>query len=629
MSYREQWEELGSKLDRTVEYSRVSTVLCENYRYRNEALQFLMQEVQFGLRLCENLERRELTQFYITLETRCRKMETALECLSAHLEVAFRGPEKMDSDPKYWHSRAFFEYLSLIDRSTGAIAQSIQATANSVVYRRYRGPSGASQFRVVHKGRKVRLSEVHLDYSDTLRGVEALVGHYFSAIQRAYLPESRFGTLCPPILIVASGRSFSFQYFHNTRGTPVVSLRDPSRPGKDAAEMRTLEQELRANDYEAIRRLSGSRMGYPEGPGGPRNVNETLALAQQIMTLSRIVAPRFFPVTVRYAPVLIHELFHPVLYISQLVAYDCQEKSESLSDSQVPSTFREVGKVYGRGIRSLAELQLRLSNAIEAPLSRIARVAGLTTRYDRFYYAGKFYRQGTAMSIANEILADLGSLVLGNISYLCAHFFSCYSGVGRSYLNDPMIANMDHPPPMARFRIMSGIAKQMGYGRVAATLDKMFEGSFSSSREEHSKRVYLDIWEEELINVCQSDLFPDIVNYFSQFTKPTKFFATFREKTDESNPYIYRYREADLLKGLKRLTDRIDDQKLSWDEPGDVAKIMGVAGNGRSTRRRISPTDTMNAMWVQLLFSSPKTGRKRLQWRIALNNDQGHGTGRK
>ena len=629
----------------------IEDYLAENYRYRTEALHFLYQEVEYGERLSElALKHKPDSVFRRNTDLRIKALRDALNSLAYHMEAVFKGYLDFGVPFYQWENRAFLAYLGAVDQSIATLGQVIQATASSLIFRRFRGASALVQAPPQNSHPSMRLSEVHLDYPDTVRGISGLVDHYFTTIQRELLPEGRFLKMAPPIVQIAQGRSFSFEYFCDLRLTPIVIHRsfsaDPESkdPGYDPRPDLIWRDETRyirrlIQRTGPIQRRSreagvGGFLGAGRGNKTTREDNELPLLpeelrvyAKYLIQFSRIVAPRYFPVMIRYAPVLLHELMHPILAISEIVGQQVQDLCEGAPYGKVRIYAKQSDKEFGAPLRVLHNHVIAVQNSLHRVLVALAKDSAKKTRqWSTRKLLTSWNRSKVARAVSVELLADLGALTAGKISYLGALLFHGYTDNELFYLSNLSIAELKHPPPIVRYRALLEIARKMGFDLSADKLETLLQNYLRSSEHEFAINNMWEIWRKHWWSRVSETLVPEIIAFFDDCFAPTSIERYCKESPEDGTGLIPRYDEKRLHSIYDIFLGWIDKNRLIWDDPERLHRKLVKLADKENWKKHglkdvvLERADVMNILWKHLLFDSDREGRQRLQWRLALAN---------
>ncbi len=629
-----EWEEHIAKIVGTSETSSIDSFVGENYRFRHDACEYLLDEVEYGLRLCECAEKEAHSGHYELMTVRLNGFKDALHKLSGHLQAAFippasyRNMEPFKSGRRMWYNRAFLMYTALIDSSLSLLGKSINDALTSTLNRRYKRPPVSVQSPGDAWHIPFRLADSHLEYSDTFRGVEGILTECFGTIADRMIPDAK--KLPPPILVVARGPSFSFEFFDEDRGLPIFMLPDP--PGADGCADKVANDDWEYFDMiihalelvesdENMRKLTS------------RHIKDVTAYLSNVLMFSRVVTPRYFPVMIRYSPLLIHELFHSFQWLSEQVTTQYNELMSDEANVEIDvrpeERAGEFNEVFGPGLIEFDQTYNSLRASIEDFLPVLAhRLALAGSKLNTIDIMSKFVTENVAAKLAKELISDLGALVVGHQAYAAALVYHSFvDGLVAApdrVRGDKLID--DHPAHIVRAEVMIQLLYDMGFENSSESLREKLKETIYSTKMGCYHENYWDIWDKLWWSLETTQrLIRKSMREFQRMFKPSLLYvACFSETIDA--PFGFRYDETLLEGSFDLYLSKIENNEVVWDDgPGQVkelgARFQEYFDKEVADEFTLQPSDLTNIMWYHMINDKQVSNRRlRLQWRLTLKH---------
>jgi len=565
--------------------------------------------------------------FYVQVE---RQMDMALSAvlrIERHIRVVFARITDNKTPGQIWYRDAFMYWLLWIEDSLGQLSESLQDITSSITHRRYRNASSATLFHSAPPSPKMRLSEVHLDYADTYRVINSIVGSYYNALPRRVLPACRYGNISQPIVVISRGRTFSWEPLSDKLETPIY-IYNPAI-GKHAFR----------DNVSYIEKLTDV-----DNLISPRSLR---LYARYMVSLSRVVGPRYFPVVLRYAPLMAHELFHPIIRIAEIIA-ETRPRLTTLSGKVWEREFNSLSKKYGAAVTWLTLHRLALEHSVFSFLKN-QYPAGLvdTSRsqpgHIRFGFrpakikvrqradqntARTIVLENKAFTFTRELMADLAGLAVAHQSYVASLIFSrdLEDGSGFTMDNDGALYDRffgvsTHPPMKVRAEILIQISEELGFKKSAILLRAMMDDKGAPSIACEVSDKLWNIWDGEWWDRQDvRQLIYDIIAYMQRHTARTPLYSS----CSRARGGIRYYDEELLHKAFDVIVDLVHSNQITWDARFIRQRLGSIRGLRLPSNMRLEISDVLNAMWYSYLMGGDENAPPaRLQWRLALRKNFG------
>lgn len=616
----------------------VESIVGENLRARREACRSLRQEVEYALQLSESGPSDDGRLFNSNLRDRMVEILRSIDNLHFTVESLFACSMVHLGENVF--NEAFGNLLTWIDVSLGQLSSSLQDISIYLTHRRYRNASSGFPVQQWTAKRRLRLSEIHLDYPDTLRAINCVVSDYFEFIRAAFLGKSRFPGLVHPVVVVGRGDTFSWEQFNEPDATPIYIYR------------KSFSQEILKDDTPYI-----SLFMQTKGLADPTKV---IRYGTHLINTSRVVSPRFFPVMMRYSPLLAHELFHPILRLSEVIFKAHDEITDFSGDMGKESLAGGLKRDYGSGLVDLTLRRITLESIMSGFLRRTylcAKSANQLPSFsaEDFSYcldngrakrigfpkSSKFFHiashdrdyllaQKSEMFIG-EILADLCGLVVANQSYLSALATNGYFTDASAYrLEQGRIVDLnfgegEHPPMIVRLNILLRVARELGFSQTAQRIEDRLGVIGWQGRSNGLYEALWNVWEKWWSNPRTQEIYWELLSIFQERTKMSDLYRSCVILKFGEGQKVSVFDEDRLSQAFSVIVDRVASGKVHWDDMHHIKReIERRAKIDLPKDFRLRPSDLINAMWSNILDEEYQVcGRKRLQWRLALCNIEG------
>lgn len=637
--------------------SHISSLLVENYRARSEALQFISHEVRFARKWCATRLARSEAHFWRCFQQRFELLDQSIACLTQHINSAYSFfGEQAERTSQDWNNRTYSFWQNWADASLAMLGTVLQDSAVSAAQRRYRSASSATLFQTVRPATRLRLSEVHLDYPDTLRAITSVVDDYFARIRVKYLPGGMhmFDLATRPIVAVSRGRSFCLESFCGVNEVPLFLF--------DKNHLDDITANAHENVYNGA--LLRNLKGFP-------HINRYISMQY---SFSSVVTPRYFPVMIRYSALLSHELFHPVVKAAEVI-HAGDPRFSNKDEEQLSAAFEKRCANHGPALATLAQDRLRLQSSIRRFLRSVvkayrdvheidhAAVATESASADEESVARRsfvFYfdtpstdssktEKGTdssdatldrfaqsasercAKQYAREFLTDLAGFYISP-SYLLA--LTCSENkedISRYYLDDEnRLVDIglgwvwdEHPPMIVRIELLCHLAESIGFVRLAKKARSLWKEHHGQSPSADIHQAVLDVWMQGWLrskpaedNPPNRDLVLDIFkNIADEMPLSTVMKSAMSSGPNSGLPW---FDESRLTDWFETLITHIESGKVHWKADNALRTFFGHDFCSEE-EDQLWPSDILNALWYRLTSRRfNQTSRKRLQWRLAL-----------
>lgn len=630
--------------DQSLHRSHITDIMSENYRSRYESCLFLYQEVQYG-KIMYDMFKNEPGYNFSTLGPRLNALHETISRLLNHLKDIFKGFDYYDNcDSVQWFNRSFLHSVAWLDSCTAELGRAIQDTANSISYRRYRSATAISLSQVQNDNKRMRLSEIHIDYPDTFWAIESLVDDYFERIKTSFFPKSfkEYSNLSSPILVLARGQQFSFEPFAVKGKVPIVVYK-PKIEGEQADTGEQAGAEKSEPDGESVYERNNNDIYRHIKSNDGREIIDMVDLKRltpytefrtyikYMIQLSRVVAPRSFPIMIRYSPLLAHELSHAIIRVLDLLLGQYVSwKRKSKNKKFIKGSLNTIKKVHGEAIKDILSHYHSLTETlfvfIYDYIKGVKKANGLSFNEDKEYRSIR----AIAPKYSKEILADICGLILGGQSYVYALLhqimseFNTLSGDGTAKLNDEIskvMSNPTHPPTIVRIRILLSVCHELGFVKCVERVEEQLKGFFINTsftgNPDETWSIWKDKWwdSSKVRKVCKSL----IVTLINSMALSPLYLNCF--KWDHKKPYACYFYEDKLEDFFELMVNDIIDKKiLVWDDVGDLEEKLKASGiNEILGHFKLRPSDMVNVLFYTLMSDGHKDcGRHRVAWRIAL-----------
>lgn len=598
-------------INRSMHVSHVEHILAETYRSLHEAESFLKIEIDFGKYLRRAAEDPDST-YYQHLEKRIDAIAQALETIKKQINTLV-GPN-LDSK----HRNATFACSLLwIKTSLGEISRALQDTANSRVFRRHRSASALSLFQTKRDSSRIRLSEVHLDYSETLRAVGAIVADYDSRLRDGLLVTEQYKNLAPPIVTIARGTSYCLESFDISMSVPSFVYDE-----QKLASIVYQDDESKLKDHMNRRLISDPQC--------------IIDYFNALVPFSRIIAPRYHPVMIRYASILAHELFHYIInLVDQLTWFATDNKGRVDL-----SLLEQHSDIFGPPMIETTKMRQLLAGTLGRFLEqeylegeiRLRKFGKQHWELDKNKLEGLLKKRAT--TYANEILADICGIVLGGEAFLysmtcdsaidyLSYFRSEESDGDRKDIFDPSMLFSHHPPRIVRVLIIIKAARQLGYSNACNRALRLLEDieSETSLHEGYvnSTQIWHRWWDlrepESSDQRATAKFMKETIDYlFHQIKKSQLRQACTKDGRIEQDYAEQAYNA--ICSELDEGSPYVNTKSLHARLPKEVREEL-------RDDFELTASDVMSALWHELLASSKPKPRRRLNWRLFLSKNFG------
>jgi hypothetical protein len=641
-------------LKNALKRTHIASLTVEGCRSTYEAFRFIEQEIHYTKKVC-GLQRdpdNRQYPFFGNLSSQVVLMERALEQLrQVALLPKYEQLGKETDDASL--AELDLERLRMVRDSLDLISATLQDVQNAVTQRRFRNSSAMSLVQVQLPHKRMRLSEVHLDFADTYRAIYSLADRYASRCISPYFSNAVLEEAGLPTIVVSRGEAFCLELFSVRVNDFPVFLDPATKIVADKSQERSTSSDLQKAlvFQEIVDRIS---------------VPELTEYFKYLVGFSRVVTPRFFPVMIRYAPLLAHELFHLVVRSAELIA---DSNSYRFFSSEVDGNLPETD--FGGPMCKLAVDFQALSDSLFRFLSDTYYVVNteecshgndpsaavgrhgvcIKEHIDsyKFFFGGdgtngrdrldtlclanqrmltsfKNRLEEKARQFAVELLADICALIV-TPSYLpaliCHSYGDSFSVISLhedKEAEDRYFQDVGHPPMPVRANILQELARTMGFTRLADRTAQLIE---DWNAEPAVKRAYLETWNTWRMKWWENKetqaLIGDIV-------------VSFRSAVHSSWLYFEcsgqnRTVDQDKLEcAFDEICSWVQKGQLIWDNKTSVRERMAavLGADELEGKFELEISDVMDAMWYKLLADKYEMDeRQRLQWRLVLSKNFG------
>lgn len=556
----------------------------EHSRYLDETYTFIREEIRYAAQMVAYFERLGLrdARERVFVQSARRYLDSLDASYSAARHAALRGPRTHTEGQL--HSFFLKTFPDLIRDLTTALFQRNEAQPPRMV-------------RVPHASAPFAPSEVTLEYPVTIRAAEALNEDYHSRVVHFY-----DRTYSAPPLVNLSG---------STAAT--LQLREPLAAAVSETEVGEKATMLEQNE-RTVRHL---------------------------LNLSCITMPRWSSQHVRTHAFAAHEHMHRALARvhmlvrgALLVYYDANEGADLHADWRSASSVlkdRALAAITsytaplasGEGDAPIGEL-FQHTYALFQRLWDFFQRRKLRFTFDRANTESSHHKtwvkelRRAAWDHAIELLADAGALVIAGPAFAFAYHtvFTPNTARDLKHLTERVTADTPrHPPALLRARLHAAWLAELGFPTISAMLR-------TASDEEWTR--------------AGSDPHADLLTAYASFV--TEDLAdTFKRALDAiggaGGPHSYDLRkrsgiapagmvgpevEERLLKRWEAIARRVESERKYLVDDMSAAVL-----DDDPTPTRITPADSINAIWWKRIREGAEDPKNRLAWRVALRNSYG------
>ncbi|MCP4580374.1 MAG: hypothetical protein GY839_02055 [candidate division Zixibacteria bacterium] len=654
-------EDFNKSLTRT----KIRNMIAENFRYRREACSYLLQEVIYTKEMC-TVSNHLKYKYFQNLKIQAENLEKALVSICDQIDSIFQEWYNIKSEDKNyregkWFNNTFITMLNWIDNSISSLSGTMQDISNSLIHRRFRNASSSSIFLPAFNSPRMRLSEVHIDYADTFRGITSLAQDYFYSTKDKYFPSNKYKDreISSPVIVVSRGENFCWRPFYDLKQIPVFIQGE--KAFSYMIKNDSLDDLYNNQIIDNALAITNCLKDYTE----------------YMINFSKVEAPRYFPVMIRYSSLLAHELFHPIIRVAELIfesnfGFDDQLLKKNYFKR---SDFKKVNKVekdFGKSMSDLVFARANLQTNICDFLLNLYCLKNntRTKKYNQGFeayikpnyckndidsdynlsmkeqiwddtikdYDPRFFER-KAKKFANELIADICGLIVAQQSYIYALICMGINDNASilTFDKNPRVIDRrfpvtNHPPLIVRVNILLEIAKEMGLKETVKKAQRLIEGFQKDSVFYELNSNIWEIWKENWwlkddTQACYKDIIRNICG-------STDYSHIYEACSTKGQYNIPQFNENWLSKIFRVLADRIDNNKIYWDDMLGLKEIIEkeIYKDNKDEIKfenpgkfRLMASDIINALWFKTLDNKKEDcERQRLQWRLALAKSQGN-----
>jgi hypothetical protein len=616
---------------------QVENLMVENFRIRKEAIDYLKREIEYTKRYCIARQNHDEKGHFKSDRARLKLLADGINRLEIQLIDLFGNvDDKGDGNGRYWPAPSYSFVLCWIDHTMQQLNKILHDIMVSLTQRRFRNASSSHPFHLQPPVRRMRLSEAHIVYPDTIYAIESIADDFFNRIKASYLTSHIFKNMTRPIMAVARGRRYCLEECFPQDSIPIfVYSRSFGELVEKEIDIKYLLFLASPFKITVEPQLLGRYCSYLYG-------------------LSSVLTPRYFPVMIRYSCLLAHELFHPIVTITEIIHTADNSYAKAKGDER-REKYEQLEKEYGFAIADLFYDRIKAKNSIKNFLK-----LSLFGKYDKknnwIASRGIYFKNAStvlpkgyknlpeevldemATAYTRELISDLAALIL------CPSFLPALAcsenleGIWNIKLlnNDYLHYEGDygrnlptHPPIIIRIKILIKICRQIGLSETAQftedLVNKMIEG------EPMGERVFnkiWDIWEKDWWNKADKMINNLLIHLRSAIDGTPLYQDSLIQKDINEPPIIAEKQIAEIL---QIIIDRAEKSDVYLDDINST--IINLARENKEKNKenkigvrssfKLRPSDILAAIWRKLLDERYKDYEpKRLQWRLMLEKNQ-------